>query len=343
MIAEAIHKLLEGHNLSADQSSEVTGEIMSGQATPVQIASYLTAMRMKGETVEEITGAARMMRDKATPIPHHQEMIFDNCGTGGDGAGTFNISTTASFVIAACGVPVGKHGNRSVSSRSGSADLLTALGANIGLSAKHSGMAIDEIGIGFLFAPTLHPAMKEVAPIRGELAFRSIFNLLGPLTNPARATHQLIGVFAEEYVEKIARAAGGLGPKKVMVVYNKSGLDELTTAGENVIYLYEDGQLSQVELETSKLGLPPCKVEDLAGGEAADNALITRDILSGASVSIGPMRDTVLLNAAAGLVLTGRADDIKQGLSIAGHAIDSGRATKTLNNFIQFTQSFDDA
>lgn len=340
MIAEAIHKILDGQNLSTDESSAVTDEIMSGRATPVQIAAYLTGLRMKGETVEEITGAARMMRDKATPIPHRQEMIFDNCGTGGDGAGTFNISTTTSFVIAACGVPVGKHGNRSVSSRSGSADLLTALGANISLTAEQSGQAIDEIGIGFLFAPSLHPAMKQVAPIRQELAFRSIFNLLGPLTNPARATHQLIGVFSEEYVAKLAGAAGGLGLQKVMVVYNKSGLDELTSAGENVICLYEDGRLSKLELNLSDLDLVPCNVKDLAGGEASDNAQITRKILSG---EVGPKRDTVLLNAAAGLTLVGKANNFKQGLLIAAEAIDSGKATKTLDNFIRFTQSFDNA
>ncbi len=340
MIAEAIHKILDGQNLSAEESCIVTDEIMSGLASPVQIASYLTCLRMKGETVEEITGSARMMRDKATPIPHNQKYLFDNCGTGGDGAGTFNISTTTSFVIAACSVPVGKHGNRSVSSRSGSADLLTALGANIGLSAEQSGRAIDEVGIGFLFAPSLHPAMKQVAPIRGELAFRSIFNLLGPLTNPARATHQLIGVFAEEYVVKLAGAAGELGLEKVMVVYNKSGLDELSTAGENIICLFEDGQLSKVELSLSDLGLAPCNVKDLAGGEAVDNATITRDIFGGAS---GPMRDTVLLNAAAGLTLVGKADDFKEGLKIASDAIDSGDVTKMLDSFVEFTQSFDNA
>ena len=335
MIKQATSKILAGENLSADESRQVMQQIMSGDASPVQMAAYLTALRQKGETSEEILGAAQVMRDKVHRVRHHQDVIFDNCGTGGDGAGTFNISTTASFVIAACGLAVGKHGNRSVSSQCGSADVLQALGADISLSSQQMATCIDEIGIGFLFAPSLHPAMKQVAPVRKELGFRTIFNILGPLTNPAFATHQLIGVFDGSYTEPLATAAGKLGIKKVAVVYNLRNIDELTTAGTNRVSFADNGTVRTETLEPRELGFAPCRPEDLSGGTAEESAAITMAILNGEK---GPGRDTVILNAAVALMVADKVDDIVSGIAQAAESIDSGRAHRKLTSFVKLTQ-----
>jgi len=334
MIKQATNKLLQSQDLSADESKEVMGLIMAGEVPPIRVAAYLTALRLKGETPEEILGSAQAMREKAVRIEHHQLRLFDNCGTGGDGAGTFNISTTSAFVLAGGGLAIGKHGNRCVSSRCGSADLLQALGANIDLSPAEVGRCIDEVGMGFLFAPLLHPAMKEVAPIRKELGFRTIFNILGPLTNPALATHQMIGVFDGEYTEKIALVAGHLGIKRVFVVFNLEGLDEAATTGTNRVSTVSDGELRTFFIEPDDLGFKRCSVEHLKGGTAEENARITTRILRGEK---GPGRDTVVLNAALGLVVAEKAGSVREGVELAAESIDSGKAIGKLETFINFT------
>jgi anthranilate phosphoribosyltransferase len=340
MIKAATLKLIDRENLTADESRAVMDRIMSGEGLPVQMAAYLTALRQKGETPEEILGSAQSLRDKVTRVEHHQEILFDNCGTGGDGAGTFNISTTAAFVLAACGLAIGKHGNRSVSSRCGSADLLATIGANLSLTPEQLGRCIDEIGIGFLFAQNLHPAMKNVAPIRKDLGFRTIFNLLGPLTNPASATHQLIGVFDCRYVPIVARAARSLGVKRVLVVHNRSGIDELTTSDRTDVCFVRNGTTEQFLLDPADYQFARCSVEDLRGGSPEENAGITRSVLGGDK---GPKRDTVVLNAAVALWVAEKTASIEEGIAMASEAIDSGRALKKLNSFVQFTKGFQNA
>ena len=334
MFEEAIDRLIRGEDLSADETEDAMGFIMSGEASPVQIAAYLTALRAKGETSEEILGSARAMRDKVIRVDHHQARLFDNCGTGGDGAGTFNISTTSAFVLAGCGLALGKHGNRCVSSRCGSADLLQALGASIDLAPAEVGKCIDQIGIGFLFAPLLHPAMKEVAPVRKALGFRTIFNILGPLTNPAFATHQLIGVFDAKYTETMALVARDLGIENILVVFNLEGLDEVTTAGTNRISTVSNGRVETFFVEPEDYGFERTSVDLLKGGEAEENAEITRRILSGGS---GPGRDTVVLNSALGLVAAGAAGSIGDGIDLAAACIDAGKALGKLEDFVNFT------
>ncbi len=340
MIKKAILKLIEREDLTSDESRGIMEQIMSGDGSPVQMAAYLTALRQKGETSSEILGSAQAMRESAVRVNHHQALLFDNCGTGGDGAGTFNISTTTSFVLAACGLAIGKHGNRSVSSKCGSADLLTALGANINLSPVQIGQCIDEVGIGFLFAPNLHPAMKNVAPIRRELGFRTIFNLLGPLTNPALATHQLIGVFDGRYVSTVAAAARLLGVKRVMVVYNQCGIDELTTASVNEVCYISNGNSENMLIDPRDFGFRKCTIEQLAGGTSEENAQITLEILRGQK---GAKRDTVILNAAAALMVAEIVGRIEEGIRVAGEAIDSGQAESKLKALIDYTNGFQNA
>jgi anthranilate phosphoribosyltransferase len=332
---DTIKKLSEGHNLTDIECGEAMEKIMSGAATPVQTAAFLTALRLKGETTDEIFGAARLLRSKVRPVTHHQEMAFDNCGTGGDGSGTFNISTTAAIIIAACGVPVAKHGNRSVSSSCGSADVLQQLGVELMLTPEQIGECIDEVGFGFLFAPNLHPAMKAVAPVRKELGFRTIFNLLGPLTNPASATHQLIGVFDSNYVEKIAVAARRLGITKVMVVHNQEGVDEIATTGLTRICSAENGTCKSFQLNPIDYHFRLCNVGDLRGGDAAQSADITLSVLKGER---GARRDTVILNAAVSLHLVGKADSINLGIEMAADSIDSGLALTKLKTFAALTR-----
>ncbi|MCK5126955.1 MAG: anthranilate phosphoribosyltransferase [candidate division Zixibacteria bacterium] len=334
MLKAEIKKITEMNNLTADECSRAVDEIMSGAVSSVQIAAFLTALRTKGETAEEILGAARAMRRKVSRIRHPYDTVFDNCGTGGDGASTFNISTTAAFVIAGCGVKVAKHGNRSVSSKCGSADVLTALGVNINVTPKLMSVCLEQVGLGFLFAPALHPAMKAVAPVRSELGVRTIFNLLGPLTNPAFATHQIIGVFAEEYVEKVAYAAGKLGIERAAVVYNREGIDELIPFGDNIVCLVSSDKIATSKFEASDCGLSSCELKELAGGTAEENAMITRKVLEGEP---GARRDTTLLNAGYGLYVAECAYSVREGISIAADALDSGKALNILDHLIKMT------
>lgn len=334
MIADATRKLIRREDLSAEESRLAVEAIMSGGVSPSLVAAFLTAMRMKGETPEEVYGAAQTMRDRVTRIAHNQPVLLDNCGTGGDGAGTFNISTTAAFVLAGAGVAVGKHGNRCISSRSGSADVLQALGVRIDLTPVQVSRCIDDIGIGFMFAPLLHPAMKAVAPVRRELGFRTLFNLLGPLTNPAFATHQVVGVFDPAYTEIVAEAAASLGGKRAYAVHNEIGIDELATTGLNRVSIFEDGELRTFTIDPTEFGFGVCRPQDLAGGAAHDNAAITLDVLGGIA---GPALDTVVMNAALGFVAVELVSSFREGLSLAKNTIKDGRALRKLNEFVDYT------
>lgn len=337
-IKTAINKVMNGDSLNIEEAEEVMSQIMAGEATPAQIGAYLTALRMKGETVEEITGSARAMRSLAAPVRPITAPadLVDTCGTGGDSAGTFNISTTAAFVVAGTGQKVAKHGNRSVSSKSGSADVLAALGVNLDLTPQQVAQAIDEIGIGFLFAPKLHPAMKHAIGPRRELGVRTIFNVLGPLTNPAGARAQIIGVYDERLTEPLARVLGELGSRGAFVVHGHEGLDELTTTGPNRVSRLRDGQVTTEMLDPVDLGFARATLADLLGGTAEENALITREILAGRQN--GPRRDVVILNAAAALAAAGRADDLPAGIKQANESLDSGAALAVLERFVEFTQ-----
>ena len=331
----AIERALSGDPLSADEAEELMGQIMSGETTAAQLGAYLASLRAKGETVAEITGFVRAMRRHATKVNATRRPLIDTCGTGGDGAHTFNISTTAALVAAGAGLAVAKHGNRSVSSRCGSADLLEALGVRLDLSPELVGRCIDEVGLGFLFAPRLHPAMKHAIGPRREMGVRTVFNILGPLTNPAGASVQLIGVFDPALTEPLAQVLNELGAEAAYVVSSAEGLDELSTAGPNVIGRLRHGQVDSILLDAIDYGLPRAPIGALRGGDAAENAQITRAILSGAE---GPRRDVVLLNAGMALVAADAASDLGEGLAMAAESIDSGRARQVLGNLIAFTQ-----
>ncbi len=337
-IKTAINKVMNGQSLSIEEAEEVMSQIMAGEATPAQIGAYLTALRMKGETVEEITGSARAMRRPAVPVrpAASPAELVDTCGTGGDGAGTFNISTTAAFVVAGTGQKVAKHGNRSVSSKSGSADVLAALGVNLELTPEQVAQAIDTVGLGFLFAPKLHPAMKHAIGPRRELGVRTIFNILGPLTNPAGALSQVIGVYDEQLTEPLAKVLAELGSRGAFVVHGYGGLDELTTTGPNKVSRLKDGQVVTETLDPAGLGFGRANPADLLGGTAEENAEITRGILSGRRN--GPRRDVVVLNAAAALVAAGKAVDLADGIGQANESLDSGAALAVLDRFVEFTQ-----
>jgi anthranilate phosphoribosyltransferase len=332
---EAIKRVLEGHDLSGDMMELTVSEIMDGTWTAVQIAAFLTALRMKGETVQELTGAAKAMKSRAHGVVLDDDMILDTCGTGGDGADTFNISTTVAFVVAAAGIPVAKHGNRSVSSRSGSADVLEALGVNLSLNGEQVGACIREVGLGFLYAPAHHPAMKHAAPVRRELGFRTLFNLLGPLTNPANATHQLIGIFDGNRVTDIARVLGEMGTHRSMVVHGSDGLDEVTLSGPTSAALVENGIVTEMTITPDLLGLPEANLEEMKGGDAQDNASITTDILSG-NVR-GPKLDIVLANAGVALLVAQRCGDLKEGVEMARALIDNGAAFNRLKALVEYT------
>jgi anthranilate phosphoribosyltransferase len=337
MIVDATHMLMDRLDLTVEESRGVMEEIMSAHATPVQVAAYLTALRLKGETADEILGAAQAMRNKVRRIKHRQKRLFDSCGTGGDHSGTFNISTTTAFVIAGCGVPVAKHGNRSVTSQCGSADVLEALGANLELTPEQIGQCIDKIGIGFLFAPNLHPAMKNVAPVRKSLGFRTVFNILGPLTNPAFTTHQMIGVFDPDITEILAMVAKKLGIKNTIVVHNLQCVDELTTASVNKVSVAKNGSAVSYQLHPREFGFETCEPDDLQGGSAQENAAILKAILDGEK---GPRRDTVVFNAGLSLMVAGEVRSIKDGIRLASEGIDSGLAREKLDEFILMSQSF---
>jgi anthranilate phosphoribosyltransferase len=316
-----------------DEARDVMNRIMSGEFNDTQISGFLVALRAKGETASEIAGFAKAMREKMIKVPLGIEAI-DLCGTGGDAKGTFNISTIASFVVAGAGVPVAKHGNRSITSSCGSADLLAALGVDINLPPEKVAQAIEKVGLGFMFAPSLHPAMKHVMPARKALGIRTIFNILGPLTNPAGTDRQLLGIFDGTLTETMAKVLKKLGSREAMLVHGEDGLDELTTTSSSkVSHLLKTGVIKSSILNPRSLGLPMATLEDLRGGTAEENAMIANDILQGES---GPKRDVVVLNAAAGLVVGGAATDLKEGIQLASESIDSGRARKVLERLIEF-------
>jgi len=335
VIREAIAKLVEKESLSSEDAEVVMQEIMLGEATPSQISAFLTALRMKGETAEEIAGCARAMRAHATKVVTRQSPLMDTCGTGGDGISTFNISTVVAFVIAGAGVAVAKHGNRSVSSRCGSADVLETLGVRIDLGPEEIGRCLDEIGIGFLFAPRLHPAMKYAAVPRREVGIRTIFNLLGPLTNPASASIQLLGVYDSGLTETIAEVLSLLGTHRALVVHGADGLDELSITGTSKVTQLHNGQITTYHLDPRQLGLPSAELAQLRGGLPEENARIARALLQGEK---GAKRDIVLLNAAAGLLAAERAANFEEGLILAAESIDRGRALNKLEQLIRLSQ-----
>jgi anthranilate phosphoribosyltransferase len=336
MIQHALKKLVEGHNLTEPEAIAAITQIMDGQATPALIAALLTALRMKGETAEEITGFARVMREKAVQIRPKRQDVVDTCGTGGGGLTTFNISTTAAFVVAGAGVPVAKHGNRGMTSPCGSADVLEALGVCITCPPERVTACVDEAGIGFMFAPAHHPATKFAGPVRRELGFRTVFNLLGPLTNPAGATAQVIGVFDPALTELLATALRNLGSRRAFVVHGLDGLDELSTLGRTRVSELKDGVVRTYELTPDEAGLPLATAADLNhAGSPEANAVVVREVLAGQP---GPRRDIVLLNAAAGLVAGGAADTLREGIERAAAAIDSGAAAERLEHMRAVSQ-----
>lgn len=337
MIGEAIIKLSKKEDIGYEMAKAVMNEIMSGEATDVQKSAYLTALSMKGETIEEITGSAEEMRRHATRLLHEQD-VLEIVGTGGDGSNSFNISTTAALVISAAGVPVAKHGNRAASSRSGAADCLEALGVNIGIEPEQSLRLLKEIHICFLFAQKYHSAMKYVGPIRKELGIRTVFNILGPLTNPAGANMEVLGVYDESLVQVLAEVLRNLGVTRGMVVYGQDKLDELSVCAPTTVCEIRDGQLRNYVVTPEQLGLKTYEKGELLGGTAAENAAITRAILSGQEQ--GARRDAVLLNAAAGLYVADQAEDLQDGIKLAHELIDEGRALRQLEKFVQYSQEY---
>ena len=327
MISETIDRLLAGDALSAGDTEAAVGLVMRGEADPAQIAGLLVALRAKGETVDELVGAARAMRAHVVAVRPLREDLVDTAGTGGDGSGTFNISTTAALVAAACGCAVAKHGNRAASSRSGSADMLEALGVPIALSPEQAAEMIDRYGFGYLHAPAHHPAMRHAGPVRRSLGVRTVFNLLGPLTNPAGARRQLIGVYARQWVEPMAHALAQLGCEYGMVVHGQPGIDELSPCGATTMATVRDGAVTLSELDARELGVELCTLADLAGGDPQRNAEISLAVLGGEP---GPAADATALNAAATLLVAGRAADLGEGLAAAREALRSGAAMATL-------------
>jgi len=336
IIQQAIRTLQAGDEFSAKGAEQVFNLIMQGEATPGQIGALLMGLSLRGETAEIIAGAARAMRSAATRIHPKATGLLDTCGTGGDGASTFNISTAVSIIVAACGQPVAKHGNRAMSSKSGAADVLEALGVSLALTPEQVADCIDEVGIGFLFAPTHHPAMRHAGPVRRELGVRTVFNLLGPLTNPAGAEYQLLGVYASDKLELVADALKQLGSKRALVVHGRDGLDEITTTGITDAWLVEeDRDIEPFEIDPSAFGMPFATAEALKGGDASFNAEIIKHVFAGQQ---GAARDIVLLNAGAALWVTRKADSIAEGIALAAEAIDSGKAEWTLAALAGFTQ-----
>ena len=334
MIKDAITKLADRSFLTEQEAESVMLEIMDGAATPAQIAAYLMGLRMKGETVEEVTGSVRAMRAKAVRIAVGDPLVVDTCGTGGDGANTFNISTTTALVVAGAGLTVAKHGNRSVSSKSGSADVLSALGVKIDVPTERVPDCIDEVGIGFLFAPLYHGAMNHCAAPRQEMGIRTMLNLLGPLTNPAGATIQVLGVYESRLTSLLGNVLMHLGSQHCFVVHGMDGLDEITLTAKTQISEAKGGILSNYLLDPAEFGLALVQAKQLTGGTPQENAAITRDILQGRK---GPKRDIVCLNAAPALVAGRKAASLQDGFLLAGQAIDSGAAAETLARLIAFT------
>ncbi len=335
-VQQALAQLLDGHDLSRDEARAVMNEIMGGEATPAQIGGFLVALRLKGETADEIAGCAEAMREHVLAVRPARDDLVDTAGTGGDGASTINISTAAALVAAAAGAGVAKHGNRAVSSASGSADVLEALGFRLELPPARIERSIDELGFGFLFAPTHHPAMRHAAPVRRELAARTVFNVLGPLTNPAGARAQVVGVYAPTLVRTIAEVLAQLGAARAFVVHGAGGIDELSPAGPNLVCEVRDGNVHEREIDPLELGVPRCAQDELRGGSPAENAEAIRAIFSGQN---GGRRSAVLLNAAGAIAAAGQARDLADGLGYARDAVDSGAAGERLEELIAFTQA----
>jgi anthranilate phosphoribosyltransferase len=326
-------RLLDGHNLTRDEAREAMNTIMSGEATPAQIGGFLVALRLKGETAEEIAGCAEAMRAHVLAVHPKREDLVDTAGTGGDGGRTFNISTAAALVAAAAGAGVAKHGNRAVSSASGSADVLEALGFELELPPDRIAHSIDTLGFGFLFAPTHHPAMKHAAPVRKELAARTVFNVLGPLTNPAGARAQVVGVYSPDLVKTLAEVLAALGARRAFVVHGAGGIDELSPAGPNLVYEVVDGGVREREIDPLELGIARCAPEVLRGGSPEVNAAAIREAFAGGD---GGRRDAILLNAAGAIAAGGHAEDLREGLELARHAVESGAAAERLEALIAF-------
>jgi anthranilate phosphoribosyltransferase len=361
MILDALHRIANhSQSLGRAEAREVMTEVLAGKCSDSQIAALLIALRMKGETVEEIVGFAEAIRAAAAPLPIERanstgaiavsgtgrdallegssadSSLVDTSGTGGDASGTFNISTATAFVTAGAGVRVAKHGNRSISSKCGSADVVEALGINIQLSPERSAQCLREVGICFLYAPNLHPAMKQVQTVRRDLRMRTMFNLLGPLTNPARASGQVVGVYSIDLVEKLAEALSMLGLHRALVVHGLDGLDEITITGPTRVAEAREGTVRSFEIEPEEFGMARATLQDISGGDSAENAAIIRSILGGEK---SPRRDVVLLNAAAALAASGRADHIRDALPLAVHSIDSGEAAEKLESLVRFTSN----
>ena len=331
MIAGLIDKLTRHEDLTSEEASAAMAEVMEGRSAPAHIAGLLIGLAMKGERPAEIVGLARTMRANAVPLSRRHEDVFDTCGTGGDRSGTFNISSCAALVVAACGVRVAKHGNRSVSSLSGSADVFEALGVRVTAPAAVVERCLSEAGVGFFFAPTFHPSMRHANPVRKDLGVRTAFNLLGPLTNPAGATRQIVGVPRPELTELLARSLLMLGSERAWVVHGADGIDEISTAGYTKVSECRQGMVNTFYLHPADVGLPKASLSALKGGDAQENARIIRRILDGER---GAPRDVVLLNAGAGLLIAGRASSVQDGIARAARAIDSGEAAKTLDKLI---------
>jgi anthranilate phosphoribosyltransferase len=338
VIQAALQRLLDGHDLSREEARAVMNTIMSGEATPAQIGGFLVALRAKGETAEEIAGCAEAMREHVLRVQPRRDDLVDTAGTGGDGANTFNISTAAALVAAAAGAGVAKHGNRAASSATGAADVLEALGFELALPPPRIEESIDELGFGFLFAQAHHPAMKHAAAVRRELATRTVFNVLGPLTNPAGARAQVVGVYAPEIARTVAEALVQLDARRAYVVHGADGIDELSPAGPNLVCEVEGGSVREYQLDPEDLGIPRCDPSELRGGGPEVNARALRDVLDGVDESSGH-RSAVLLNAAGAIAAAGRATDLREGLEVARGTIDSGAAEARLDDLIAFSRT----
>jgi anthranilate phosphoribosyltransferase len=336
MIQAALAELLEGRHLSREQAREVMDQIMRGEATQAQIGGFLIAMRLNGETADEIAGCAEAMREHVLPVRPQRADLVDTCGTGGDGASTINISTAAAIVAAAAGAGVAKHGNRAVSSASGSADVLEALGFQLEQPPERIAQSIDELGFGFMFAPAHHPAMRHAAPVRRELAARTVFNVLGPLTNPAGARAQVIGVYSPSLVRTVAEVLAQLGSRRAFVVHGAHGIDELSPAGPNAVCEVVDGEVRERVIDPIDLGIERCDPVELRGGAPEENAQAIREVFAGAD---GGRRDAILLNAAGAIAAAGHAEDLREGLELARQAVDSGGAAARLDELARFTHA----
>ena len=337
MIQDAIQMLVDGESLSAEQAAAAMNEIMTGEATPAQVGAFLTSLRIKGETVDEIAGMARVMREKSLHVSVEGDVV-DTCGTGGDGSGSFNISTTAAFVVAGAGVTVAKHGNRAMSGSTGSADVLEALGVKIALPPESVARCLDEAGFGFMFAQGYHPSMRFAAGPRREIGIRTVFNILGPLTNPAGADRQVIGVADSSMADRMARVLGQLGSRKALVVHGSDGMDEITITGPSTVWQLENGEVTEFEVTPGDLGISVASADSIRATSAEHSARIVRSVLAGES---GPARDVVLLNAAAALVAADRSGSLAAGFELAARSIDSGDAQAKLDAVVEMSQSLE--